>query len=257
MTWLIRRQAERRRSRYVGGFTVRTVRRHQRGDYRIQLSQQLRAVGDVARHVFQNDNDDPPACRVSWVMDTPISASLMDGKARSRPTARSVDSRRRVRRTILEAPNRRRSAAAHQRAMCSTKRCARPGWEGTFFAAMLVVTVFAYKPQRQGAGFDPSEDLPDVESQTRIRRVRLRDGDHWCDPRHRDGSGRPTSRLADGALTSATGSTRASAVTRISTTLSGAITGSRRRLRRPSPRRCPTIEGSHSPADRGRQRARH
>ena len=55
---------------YVGGFTVRMnpdgtdaeVIGH---NYRNSYEQSVSSLGDV----FQNDNDDPPACRVSWVME--------------------------------------------------------------------------------------------------------------------------------------------------------------------------------------------
>ncbi len=55
---------------YVGGFTVRMnpdgtnaeVIGH---NYRNAYEQSINSFGDV----FQNDNDDPPACRVSWVME--------------------------------------------------------------------------------------------------------------------------------------------------------------------------------------------
>ena len=55
---------------YVGGFTVRMnpdgtnaeVIGH---NYRNSYEQSVTSFGDL----FQNDNDDPPACRVSWVME--------------------------------------------------------------------------------------------------------------------------------------------------------------------------------------------
>jgi len=55
---------------YVGGFTVRmnpdgtnaAIVGH---NYRNSYEQSTTSLGDV----FQNDNDDPPACRVSWVME--------------------------------------------------------------------------------------------------------------------------------------------------------------------------------------------
>jgi len=55
---------------YVGGFTVRMnpdgtnaeVIGH---NYRNSYEQSITSFGDI----FQNDNDDPPACRVSWVME--------------------------------------------------------------------------------------------------------------------------------------------------------------------------------------------
>ena len=55
---------------YVGGFTVRmnpdgTNAEIIGHNYRNSYEQSISSLGDV----FQNDNDDPPACRVSWVME--------------------------------------------------------------------------------------------------------------------------------------------------------------------------------------------
>ena len=55
---------------YVGGFTVRmnpdgTNSEIIGHNYRNSYEQSVTSFGDV----FQNDNDDPPACRVSWVME--------------------------------------------------------------------------------------------------------------------------------------------------------------------------------------------
>lgn len=55
---------------YVGGFTVRmnpdgTDAEIVGHNYRNSYEQSVNSFGDV----FQNDNDDPPACRVSWVME--------------------------------------------------------------------------------------------------------------------------------------------------------------------------------------------
>ncbi len=55
---------------YIGGFTARMnadgtnveIIGH---NYRNSYEQSVTSLGDV----FQNDNDDPPACRVSWVME--------------------------------------------------------------------------------------------------------------------------------------------------------------------------------------------
>ncbi len=54
---------------YVGGFTARinpdgTGTEIIGHNYRNSFEQSVNSLGDV----FQNDNDDPPACRVSWVM---------------------------------------------------------------------------------------------------------------------------------------------------------------------------------------------
>lgn len=55
---------------YTGGFTVRmnpdgTHAEIIGHNYRNSYEQSVTSLGDV----FQNDNDDPPACRVSWVME--------------------------------------------------------------------------------------------------------------------------------------------------------------------------------------------
>lgn len=55
---------------YVGGFSVRinpdgTNAEIIGHNYRNSYEQSVTSLGDV----FQNDNDDPPACRVSWVME--------------------------------------------------------------------------------------------------------------------------------------------------------------------------------------------
>ena len=55
---------------YIGGFTVRmnadgTNVEIIGQNYRNSYEQSVTSLGDV----FQNDNDDPPACRVSWVME--------------------------------------------------------------------------------------------------------------------------------------------------------------------------------------------
>lgn len=55
---------------YVGGFTARinpdgTGAEIIGHNYRNSYEQSVTSLGDI----FQNDNDDPPACRVSWVME--------------------------------------------------------------------------------------------------------------------------------------------------------------------------------------------
>ena len=60
---------------YIGGFTVRMNADGTNAEeiigqnYRNSYEQSVTSLGDV----FQNDNDDPPAC-VSWVMSTRTSA---------------------------------------------------------------------------------------------------------------------------------------------------------------------------------------
>ena len=67
---------------YVGGFTVRMNPDGTNAEiigfnYRNSYEQSVTSLGDV----FQNDNDDPPACRVSWVMEyANFGFSSMDGQ---------------------------------------------------------------------------------------------------------------------------------------------------------------------------------
>jgi putative membrane-bound dehydrogenase-like protein len=67
---------------YVGGFTVRmnpdaTAAEIVGFNYRNSYEQSQTSLGDV----FQNDNDDPPACRVSWVMEyANFGFSSLDGQ---------------------------------------------------------------------------------------------------------------------------------------------------------------------------------
>src|SRR5829696_8275052 len=67
---------------YVGGFTVRmnpdgTNAEIIGSNYRNSYEQSITSLGDV----FQNDNDDPPACRVSWVMEyANFGFSSLDGQ---------------------------------------------------------------------------------------------------------------------------------------------------------------------------------
>ena len=67
---------------YIGGFTVRMNADGTNAEiigqnYRNSYEQSVTSLGDV----FQNDNDDPPACRVSWVMEyANFGFSSMDGE---------------------------------------------------------------------------------------------------------------------------------------------------------------------------------
>ena len=114
---------------YVGGFTVRmnpdgTNAEIIGHNYRNSYEQSVTSFGDI----FQNDNDDPPACRVSWVMDTPTSASRRTtGSGRGRRTGGPA---RRCRwrsggRTIRAWRPRATSTAAARRPATSSTRTAR------------------------------------------------------------------------------------------------------------------------------------
>ncbi len=67
---------------YVGGFTVRMNPNGTGAEiigynYRNSYEQSVTSLGDV----FQNDNDDPPACRVAWVMEyANFGFSSLDGQ---------------------------------------------------------------------------------------------------------------------------------------------------------------------------------
>ena len=67
---------------YVGGFTVRMNPDGTNAEiigynYRNSYEQSVTSLGDL----FQNDNDDPPACRVAWVMEyANFGFSSLDGQ---------------------------------------------------------------------------------------------------------------------------------------------------------------------------------
>ena len=144
-----------------------------------------------------------------------------------------------------------------------------PSWEGTFFAADAGRNeVFSYQPARAGRGLRARpQDLPDLERQAAVRRLGLhRRQRRRPRARSRRCSGRRTSPSVPTArCTSATGSTRASAATRIWTRRCPArSTGSPRRAscskvpafdavddRRPDHRAA--IAGGQRPRDRLRR----
>lgn len=145
---------------YVGGFTARMnpdgtgveIIGH---NYRNSYEQSITSLGDV----FQSDNDDPPACRVSWVMEyANFGFASLDGR-------RTWQADRRPGQSV---------PVAHWRQ--DDPGTAPPGdvygggsptgtafyengalgerWEGTFFAAEPGRNlVFSYQPTREGAGF--------------------------------------------------------------------------------------------------------
>lgn len=145
---------------YVGGFTARMnpdgtgleIIGH---NYRNSYEQSVTSLGDV----FQNDNDDPPACRVSWVMEyANFGFSSNDGQ-------RTWQADRRPGQSIPVAQWRQEDPgmapvgdvygggsptgnAFYENGALGAS------WDGTFFAADAGRNeVFAYKPARQGAGF--------------------------------------------------------------------------------------------------------
>jgi putative membrane-bound dehydrogenase-like protein len=145
---------------YVGGFTVRmnpdgTDAEIIGSNYRNSYEQSISSLGDV----FQSDNDDPPACRVSWVMeDANFGFSSNDGQ-------RTWQADRRPGQTVPVAEWRQDDpgimpAGDVYGGGSPTGNVFYEGgalgakWEGTFFAADAGRNeIFAYQPARQGAGF--------------------------------------------------------------------------------------------------------
>ncbi len=145
---------------YVGGFTVRmnadgTNAEIIGSNYRNSYEQSVTSLGDI----FQNDNDDPPACRVSWVMEyANFGFSSNDGQ-------RTWQADRRPGQTIPVAEWRQDDPGMtpvgdvygggsptgnvfYENGALGTS------WEGTFFAAEAGRNeIFSYQPARSGAGF--------------------------------------------------------------------------------------------------------
>ena len=145
---------------YVGGFTVRMNPDGTNAEiigynYRNSYEQSVSSLGDV----FQNDNDDPPACRVSWVMEyANFGFSSMDGQ-------RTWQADRRPGQSIPVAEWRQDDPGTAPAGdvygggsptgnVFYENGALGPAWEGTFFAADAGRNeVFSYKPAREGAGF--------------------------------------------------------------------------------------------------------
>jgi putative membrane-bound dehydrogenase-like protein len=146
---------------YVGGFTVRmnpdgTNAEIVGHNYRNSYEQSVTSFGDI----FQNDNDDPPACRVSWVMEyANFGFSSNDGQ-------RSWQADRRPGQTVQVAEWRQDDPGMTPAGdvygggsptgnVFYENGALGAGWEGTFFAAEPGRNeIFSYRPQRKGAGFD-------------------------------------------------------------------------------------------------------
>ena len=145
---------------YVGGFTARMnpdgtgveIIGH---NYRNSYEQSITSLGDV----FQHDNDDPPACRASWVMEyANFGFSSNDGQ-------RTWQADRRPGQSVPVAEWRQDDPGMtpvgdvygggsptgnvfYENGALGT------GWDGTFFAAEAGRNeVFSYQPAREGAGF--------------------------------------------------------------------------------------------------------
>jgi putative membrane-bound dehydrogenase-like protein len=149
---------------YVGGFTVRmnpdgTGAEIIGYNYRNSYEQSVTSLGDV----FQNDNDDPPACRVTWVMEyANFGFSSLDGQ-------RTWQADRRPGQTVQVAEWRQDDPGVAPAGdvygggsptgnLFYENGALGAGWEGTFFAAEPGRNeIFAYRPTRSGAGFNLGE----------------------------------------------------------------------------------------------------
>jgi putative membrane-bound dehydrogenase-like protein len=145
---------------YVGGFTARMNPDGTNAEiigynYRNSYEQSVTSLGDV----FQNDNDDPPACRVSWVMEyANFGFSSNDGQrtwqADRRP-GQSVP----VAEWRQDDPGIAPAGDVYGGGSPTGNVFYENGglgasWEGTFFAADAGRNeIFAYQPKRDGAGF--------------------------------------------------------------------------------------------------------
>ena len=145
---------------YVGGFSVRmnpdgTGAEIIGYNYRNSYEQSVTSLGDV----FQNDNDDPPACRVSWVMEyANFGFSSNDGQ-------RTWQADRRAGQSVPVAEWRQDDPGIMPSGdvygggsptgnVFYENGALGPSWQGTFFAADAGRNeVFSYQPAREGAGF--------------------------------------------------------------------------------------------------------
>jgi len=149
---------------YVGGFTVRmnpdgTSAEIIGSNYRNSYEQSVTSLGDV----FQNDNDDPPACRVSWVMEyANFGFSSNDGQ-------RTWQADKRPGQTVPVAewrqddPGTAPAGDVYGGGSPTGNVFYESGglgaaWDGTFFAADAGRNeIFSYQPVRSGGGFNLGE----------------------------------------------------------------------------------------------------
>ncbi len=145
---------------YVGGFTVRmnpdgTNAEIIGHNYRNSYEQSVTSLGDI----FQNDNDDPPASRVSWVMEyANFGFSSNDGQrtwqADRRPGQSVPVSEWRQEDPGMTPAGDVYGGGSPTGNVFYESGALGPSWEGTFFAAEPGRNeVFSYKPVRQSAGF--------------------------------------------------------------------------------------------------------
>jgi putative membrane-bound dehydrogenase-like protein len=146
---------------YVGGFTVRmnpdgTSAEVIGHNYRNSYEQSVTSLGDV----FQNDNDDPPACRVSWVMEyANFGFSSNDGQrtwqADRRPGQSIAAAEWRQDDPGMTPPGDVYGGGSPTGNVFYENGALGAAWEGAFLAAEAGRNeVFTYRPKRRGAGFD-------------------------------------------------------------------------------------------------------
>jgi putative membrane-bound dehydrogenase-like protein len=145
---------------YVGGFTVRMNPDGTRAEiighnYRNSYEQSVTSLGDV----FQNDNDDPPACRVSFVMEyANFGFSSNDGQ-RSWQADRRPGQRTEVAEWRQDDPGMTPVGDVYGGGSPTGNVFYENGalgaaWEGTFLPAEAGRNeIFSYQPKPQGAGF--------------------------------------------------------------------------------------------------------
>src|SRR5215831_4078660 len=149
---------------YVGGFSVRMNPDGTNAEiigfnYRNSYEQAVTSLGDV----FQSDNDDPPACRVSWVMEyANFGFSSNDGQ-------RAWQADRRPGQTVAVAEWRQDDPGIAPAGdvygggsptgnVFYENGALGAAWDGTFFTADAGRNeIAAYRPTRRGGGFDLGE----------------------------------------------------------------------------------------------------
>lgn len=145
---------------YVGGFTVRmnpdgTNAEIVGHNYRNSYEQSITSLGDV----FQNDNDDPPACRVSWVMEhANFGFASNDGQrawqADKRPGQPTAIAEWRQEDPGITPAGDVYGGGSPTGNVFYENGALGDNWVGTFFACEPGRnTVFAYQPKPEGAGF--------------------------------------------------------------------------------------------------------
>ncbi|MCB1078537.1 MAG: c-type cytochrome, partial [Verrucomicrobiae bacterium] len=145
---------------YVGGFTVRmnpdgTNAEIIGHNYRNSYEQSINSLGDV----FQNDNDDPPACRVSWVMEyANFGFNSNDGqrawRADMRPGQTTPIAEWRQDDPGITPAGDVYGGGSPTGNVYYENGALGEKWIGTFFACEPGRnTIFAYQPKPEGAGF--------------------------------------------------------------------------------------------------------